>query len=896
MQERQDDTGIDSFKISVVVFTYNFEAYIGECLESLVRQTVTPFEIIVCDDCSTDNTWPLVEGYKARYPNLFRIFRHEMNLGHIGNGAFGKDQIRGNVCVFMDGDDRWAPTKLEKEKRALQADPDARIAYSGVRLINEQGDYIGKWEFMGAAEPLTGNVFLNVFAKRFFKNTRSLLRNTMVYTQFLREVGYQGYNHELIHADWDLMLRMTHRCNVVYSGDYLVDYRQHATSIQHARYKKLYASASKVISDNLPLLQNRSKEDVQFVLQNVNTLLEKLARAAKESPRQFSSTDVWPFRIVANSLPKSGTNLLTKLLALLPGLRSSSYHLGQSTVKRKLPAEENILVPVGVDMPREIALSVIDDSFIQLVEGQFISAHLPYSTQLDTYFQDHNIKMVLIVRDPRDVVVSHASYIARTKTHPLHSLFASLSKDDQIQTSIEGTVHRRETLLSISDRLRSVLPWIGKPYVFVLKFEELVGVRGGGSLEKQKRTIAELAEFLDVEVEASQVEEIASGLFGQTKTFHKGQIGSWRTELKPKHQQEIERIAGEEMEVLGYPIALNGRVEDATQKVGRREGMKQDQLIFLISLPRSGSTLLQRVLAGHSDIHTLAEPWVMLHPLYALRQVGIQTEYDTKLALHALEDFLSALPGGVQDYLDGIRAMALTWYQKAIASTGKSYFLDKTPRYYNIIPELYSVFPEAHIILLCRNPLAVLSSIVRTWVGKDWNRLHMHRHDIIKGPMLMADAIRKLQDNVIVLHYEELVSNPDKVLYTLCADIGVPYLPDLLEYGQRSAPAGRMGDQVGIKQFSKPEVNSLNKWQETFTEPSHRLLGEIMITTLGKRVIADLGYDADALLKEMHQLPLNSKTIPQKELVNMVSALQLSPEQLSKIQHLFEPYLDAVHA
>ena len=117
-------------RISVVVYSYNFEKYIADCLDSMVAQTLQPFEIIVCDDCSTDSSWQIIQTYKDRYPSLFRIFRHEKNLGHLENGAFGKDQIRGDVCSFMDGDDRWLPTKLEREWEALVKDRDAKFIQS----------------------------------------------------------------------------------------------------------------------------------------------------------------------------------------------------------------------------------------------------------------------------------------------------------------------------------------------------------------------------------------------------------------------------------------------------------------------------------------------------------------------------------------------------------------------------------------------------------------------------------------------------------------------------------------------------------------------------------------------------------------------------------------------
>ena len=127
-------------------------------------------------------------------------------------------------------------------------------------------------------------------------------------------------------------------------------------------------------------------------------------------------------------------------------------------------------------------------------------------------------------------------------------------------------------------------------------------------------------------------------------------------------------------------------------------------LIFLISLPRSGSTLLQRILGGHPDIATLAEPWVMLHPLYALKRAGIETEYDAVLAREALDDFLGQIDGGETAYVEGVRRFAGDLYARALARQGKRLFLDKTPRYYRIIPELRQVFPRAKFIILLRNP------------------------------------------------------------------------------------------------------------------------------------------------------------------------------------------------
>jgi hypothetical protein len=282
----------------------------------------------------------------------------------------------------------------------------------------------------------------------------------------------------------------------------------------------------------------------------------------------------------------------------------------------------------------------------------------------------------------------------------------------------------------------------------------------------------------------------------------------------------------------------------------------------------------------------------MLHPAYALRKNGIQTAYDAQLARMGLEDFMESLPGGRADYVAGIRSMTSHWYRKALENTGKSIFLDKTPRYYHIVPELNEIFPESTLVLLFRNPLSVLSSILKTWVGKNWARLQLHRRDILEAPALLVDALDRLGDRVHVIHYERFVNDPEAELKKLCAKIGVAFDPAMLNYGAKPAPRGRMGDSVGIQKYDRPELESLDKWKTTFREPIYRLLAEITLALTGKAVIDRMGYDAHELERDLRQLPVHATRIPRQELIAMIAALQLSPDVVERIRPLFEPYLE----
>ena len=100
--------------------------------------------------------------------------------------------------------------------------------------------------------------------------------------------------------------------------------------------------------------------------------------------------------------------------------------------------------------------------------------------------------------------------------------------------------------------------------------------------------------------------------------------------------------------------------------------------LFLLSQPRRGSTLVQRVLAAHPKISTTAEPWILLPLVYARRWNGIRAEYAHQLAAHNIEQFASALDGGPASSMFACGPLSSSLYTDA-ADEGAIYFLDKTP-------------------------------------------------------------------------------------------------------------------------------------------------------------------------------------------------------------------------
>lgn len=299
-------------------------------------------------------------------------------------------------------------------------------------------------------------------------------------------------------------------------------------------------------------------------------------------------------------------------------------------------------------------------------------------------------------------------------------------------------------------------------------------------------------------------------------------------------------------------------MNDAPTPVGTK--FTDTNLIFLVSQPRAGSTLLQSILAGSEAIHTTAEPWLMLPFLYALRETGHTADYDARVAARALHDFLDTLTAGEDAYFEAIRILAIELYSRACSEAGKSHFLDKTPRYYKILPELARTFPGARFIILLRNPAAVLSSILQTWVKDDLNRFDYFRDDLLAAPRLLTNFASETPRSFVV-RYESLILHPDETIRALCEQLGLPYYPGMLDYGRRARPRGRYGDPTGIEKFDRPSADNLHAWLDHAQDPQIHHLLSAYTEALGPDLIAAMGYDFAQLNAELDRVPQRSGRI-----------------------------------
>lgn len=131
-------------RISVFIVSYNQENYIAQAIESVLSQSVKPYEIVISDDCSEDGTWEIIQKYQAQYPTLIRAYRNEPNVGIFRNFNETTRKTTGNLVTCVAGDDFIKPGYFEHvqrcvEENALDPDKDSFIIVPNVISLFSNG-------------------------------------------------------------------------------------------------------------------------------------------------------------------------------------------------------------------------------------------------------------------------------------------------------------------------------------------------------------------------------------------------------------------------------------------------------------------------------------------------------------------------------------------------------------------------------------------------------------------------------------------------------------------------------------------------------------------------------------------------------------------------------------
>ncbi|MEM9808725.1 MAG: sulfotransferase domain-containing protein, partial [Cyanobacteria bacterium P01_D01_bin.56] len=256
--------------------------------------------------------------------------------------------------------------------------------------------------------------------------------------------------------------------------------------------------------------------------------------------------------ILCNSFPKSGTHLLYQILYSIPGLNKWDDIVSVQALCGVMNTASHVRWKVG---------SAPGNSIVR--------SHLMYCDEILKALQEFDCKTLFIYRDLRDVAVSHARWITKEEAIFLHDIYLQLDDfDQQLMNSIKGVplgtpFGSNLSQPDIGTDFSRWHGWVNDPNTLAIRFEDLVGERGGGSEEKRLYLVEQILDHVGINLSTEQItSQFASYTMNpsESHTFKKGgkgSIGGWKTVFKEEHKITFKQVAGETLISLSYEQDLD---------------------------------------------------------------------------------------------------------------------------------------------------------------------------------------------------------------------------------------------------------------------------------------------------------------------------------------------------
>jgi len=225
--------------LSIVVPVYNGAPFLASTLDSALAQTRRNWEMIIVDDGSTDDSADIAADYCRREPRLHLIRQPHEGVAAARNRGFAASHPHSDYVIFLDADDVWHPTALERLLVALEAHPTAAGAHAIARTVDEEGQPYepGKMEEVLRKRltvidrrvvdvPLTAPTTFSALLVECWIVTPGIC---LLRRSFLERA--EGFREALTHGeDWEFWLRLTRLGDLVFVDEVLIDYRRHERS------------------------------------------------------------------------------------------------------------------------------------------------------------------------------------------------------------------------------------------------------------------------------------------------------------------------------------------------------------------------------------------------------------------------------------------------------------------------------------------------------------------------------------------------------------------------------------------------------------------------------------------------------------------------------------------
>jgi hypothetical protein len=254
-----------------------------------------------------------------------------------------------------------------------------------------------------------------------------------------------------------------------------------------------------------------------------------------------------PYKLLVTTIPKSGSHLLIKALRNF----------------RELKRRPIVLGPY-------LATNAYYEPIKNMAYNRFAWGHVGAEKMSLQLARDLDMVVIVMLRDPRDVVLSYVDHVYRLKPHILKNYYNSLPDDlARLKATIQGVPHdaylrdpklaemgvynRHPGFSDIGTVCRSYLAWLEYRDIHMVHFEDMIGEKGRGSRDQQLEEVKKLISFLNLKYTEDQAEHICSRVYDhKSPTFNLGIQARWKSVFTEEIKNIFKEVASTELIRMGY--------------------------------------------------------------------------------------------------------------------------------------------------------------------------------------------------------------------------------------------------------------------------------------------------------------------------------------------------------
>ena len=258
--------GVGRPLVSILMPCFNTEQFVAEAIDSILDQTYSRWELLICDDGSTDGTKAIIDAYRdAR----IKTFHHGANRGYLRTCNELFTLCTGDLITFQDSDDASSPFRLERQVNAFSGDADLGICGTWTRNVTEAGQFIK----IGRRALSDEEIRACVSTRSPFCGATIMIRRTA----YDRVGGYRSFFNGISYQDYDWAYRVVEKFKAVNLGEALY-VRRHRAGATSTEVKPIRAVGDKIVQYLLGSQREGGRRPDDLMRGDVRSVSDKVER------------------------------------------------------------------------------------------------------------------------------------------------------------------------------------------------------------------------------------------------------------------------------------------------------------------------------------------------------------------------------------------------------------------------------------------------------------------------------------------------------------------------------------------------------------------------------------------------------------------------------------------